>query len=110
MVKYLKVFVLAAFAMMATQAMAQGKIAVVDIQRAILETDAAKTRLDGLRQDASYVENKKELEKWKSWCNFTNLYFCNFEVFVLVQASVLMSGKASSLVYFGQNFYLGSKQ
>ena len=63
MVKYLKVFVLAAFAMMATQAMAQGKIAVVDIQRAILETDAAKTRLDGLRQDASYVENKKELEK-----------------------------------------------
>jgi outer membrane protein len=60
--KFVKVVVLAMCAMMATQALAQGKIAVVDIQRAILETDSAKLRLDGLREDASYVENKKELE------------------------------------------------
>ncbi len=43
-------------------ALAQGKIAVVDPQRAILETDIAKERLEALRKDADYVANKKQID------------------------------------------------
>lgn len=62
MPKLVKVVCLFASLLLAAGASAEGRIAVVDIQRAILETDAAKVRLEGLRQDAAYLENKKELE------------------------------------------------
>ena len=58
----IKAFFVLATLLLATQASAQGKIAVVDIQRAILETDAAKVRLESLRQDASYIENKNQFD------------------------------------------------
>lgn len=57
-------FLVAAFALLAASCVfAQGKIAVVDPQKAILDTDVAKQKLQALRQDSDYVENKKELER-----------------------------------------------
>lgn len=49
--------------LMASCVFADGKIAVVDPQRAILDTDIAKQKLQALRQDPDYVENKKQLEQ-----------------------------------------------
>lgn len=40
-----------------------GKIAVVDMQRAILSTDEAKDRLKKLRSDRDYAANRKEAQK-----------------------------------------------
>ncbi len=61
--KLIQGVVLAAALVMSGQALAQGKIAIVDAQRAILATDMSKQRLEALRKDADYVANKKQLEK-----------------------------------------------
>ena len=46
-------------------ALAADKIAVVNVQRAIVETDAAKERLESLRQEADFKSNMKEVEEIK---------------------------------------------
>ena len=46
-------------------AMAQGKIAILDVQAAILNTDAAQKQFKDLRAQPAYDANIKELEKLK---------------------------------------------
>lgn len=43
--------------------MAQGKIAVVDLKEAILQTDVAKKRLTEIRNEKDYKANKSEFDK-----------------------------------------------
>ena len=44
---------------------AQGKIAVVDLQEAILQTDLAQKRLDSVRNQDDYKSDKAEFDKLK---------------------------------------------
>lgn len=46
-------------------AAAQGKIAVLDVQGAILNTEAAQKQLKDLRAQPAYTQNRKELDKLK---------------------------------------------
>lgn len=65
MFKFFKVTLAAmAFAMPAL-AMAQGKIAVVNLQEAILQTDAAQKRLTEVRNQEDYQADKSEFDKLK---------------------------------------------
>ncbi len=41
---------------------AEGKIAVLNAQQAIINTEVAQTRLKALREEAGYAENRKQLE------------------------------------------------
>lgn len=43
-------------------AMAEGKIAVLNAQQAIINTEVAQNRLQALRAETSYASNRKELE------------------------------------------------
>lgn len=55
------------FALLASAfAAAQGKIAVLDVQAAILNTDAAQKQLKDLRAQGAYTQNRKELDKLKT--------------------------------------------
>lgn len=45
---------------------AEGKIAVFDLQAAILQTDAAQTRLQELRGEDDYKKNKAEFDRIKT--------------------------------------------
>ena len=45
---------------------AEGKIAVVDVQGAILQTDIAQKRLGAVRDQADYKKNKAEYDRLKS--------------------------------------------
>jgi len=49
-----------------TLALAEGKIAVFDLQSAILQTDAAQERLKEVRAQDEYKKNKAEFDKIKS--------------------------------------------
>ncbi len=60
MFKKIAVSVLALCCLVAGQAYAAGKIAVVDRQKAILDTVEAKNRLRKLRESADFVANLKE--------------------------------------------------
>ncbi len=51
--------------MLPSLAFAQGKIAVLDVQAAILNTDAAQKQFKDLRAQPAYDANLKELEKLK---------------------------------------------
>jgi outer membrane protein len=63
--KLLKVSIVAlAFALPAA-AMAQGKIAVVNLQEAILQTDLAQKRLNEVRNQEDYKADKAEFDKLK---------------------------------------------
>ena len=44
---------------------AQGKTAVVDLQEAILQTDQAQKRLEGVRNQSDYKADKKEFDRLK---------------------------------------------
>lgn len=44
---------------------AQGKIAVVDLQEAILQTDLAQKRLTGVRNESDYKADKAEFDRLK---------------------------------------------
>jgi outer membrane protein len=61
-VKLIKGLSLIAVLAFSGQVLSQGSIAVVDAQRAILETDIAKERLQALRKSADFIANKKQLE------------------------------------------------
>lgn len=57
-------FLVAMLALLAASCVfAQGKIAVVNPEKAILDTDVAKQKLQALQKDPDYVENKNEFEK-----------------------------------------------
>jgi outer membrane protein len=45
---------------------AEGKIAVVDVQGAILQTDLAQQRLGEVREQADYKKNKEEYDRLKT--------------------------------------------
>ena len=53
---------LLALVLVPVAAFAQGKIAVLDLQEAILNTDVAQKELDALHSSAVYKENKKEFD------------------------------------------------
>lgn len=63
MFKHIKVlFVLMVSMTAAASVLAQGKIAVLDVQSAILNTDVAQQRLKELRDEKDFKANLKELE------------------------------------------------
>ncbi len=45
--------------------LAQGKIAVVNLEEAILQTDEAQERLEGLRKQGDYAADKNEFDRIK---------------------------------------------
>ncbi len=66
MVRLAKTFSIALVVMLCSSVtMAQGKIAVISIQKAILNTEAAQTRLNELRATADYVSSKTQFETLK---------------------------------------------
>jgi len=44
-------------------AMAQGKIAILNLEEAIFQTEAAKAQIEALRQTADFMKNRKEAEE-----------------------------------------------
>ena len=65
MFKFLKVSIVALALTVPAVAMAQGKIAVVNLQEAILQTDAAQQRLNEVRGQDDYKADKAEFDKLK---------------------------------------------
>lgn len=65
MLRIVKICVFLTLALAAVVSHAQGKIAVLDVQQAILLTDESQKRLNGLRSQSSYKENKSELDELK---------------------------------------------
>jgi outer membrane protein len=63
--KIKQIVVLAAIASCANIALAAEKIAIVNVQRAIVDTDSAKQRLESLRKEAEFKSNMKEVEQIK---------------------------------------------
>jgi len=63
--KFLKVSIVALALTVPAVAMAQGKIAVVNLQEAILQTDAAQQRLNEVRGQDDYKADKAEFDKLK---------------------------------------------
>ena len=64
MFKYLSVLVVSmGLALSANLASAQGRVAVVNVEEAILQTDQAQQSLNALRTQADYVSDKAELDK-----------------------------------------------
>ncbi|WP_238946708.1 OmpH family outer membrane protein [Seongchinamella unica] len=65
MLKFLKVSIVALAFTLPAAAMAQGKIAVVNLQEAILQTDLAQKRLNEVRNQEDYKADKAEFDKLK---------------------------------------------
>lgn len=65
MTRFSKVLFCVMLSIWAIGAQAQGKIAVLDIQSAILNTDVAQERLKALRNEPDFKDNRKELESLK---------------------------------------------
>lgn len=65
MFKFKQILVLVVLACSAATALAADKIAVVNVQRAIIDTDVAKERLESLRTEADFKSNMKDVEKIK---------------------------------------------
>lgn len=63
MSRLLKVVLAVAACSLPTFAWAEGKIAVFDLQTAILQTDAAQERLNEVRAGGEYKKNRTEFEK-----------------------------------------------
>lgn len=67
MSRLIKVMIFAALALTAISPVhAQGKTAVLNIQQAILLTDASQSRLKELRAQSSYKDNKQRLDELKA--------------------------------------------
>ena len=58
----IKLTLLAIALCVSVTANAEGKIAVLNAQQAIINTEAAQSRLKALRAEAGYAENRKQLE------------------------------------------------
>ncbi len=65
MTRFSKLLFCVMLSVFAMGAQAQGKIAVLDIQSAILNTDVAQERLKALRNEPDFKDNRKELESLK---------------------------------------------
>lgn len=65
MTRFSKVLFCVMLSIWAIGAQAQGKIAVLDIQSAILNTDVAQERLKALRNEPDFKDNRKDLESLK---------------------------------------------
>ncbi len=65
MTKFLKVSLAALAFALPSLAMAQGKIAVVNLQEAILQTDLAQKRLNEVRNGEDYKADKAEFDRLK---------------------------------------------
>ena len=63
--KFLKASVVLFALALPTLGWAQGKIAVVDLQEAILQTDQAQKRLNQVREQDDYKSDKAEFDKLK---------------------------------------------
>jgi outer membrane protein len=63
--RLLKVALTCAVLAVPTMAWAQGKIAVVDVQEAILQTDLAQKRLTDVRNQEDYKSDKAEFDRLK---------------------------------------------
>jgi outer membrane protein len=63
--RLLKVVFSCALMALPTLALAQGKIAVVNVQEAILQTDAAQKRLNAVRSTEDYKSDKAEFDRLK---------------------------------------------
>lgn len=66
MFKLIKVVFVALALSVSTLGWAAGKIAVVDVQDAILQTDIAQKRLGEIRDKADYKKNKVEADRLKA--------------------------------------------
>lgn len=65
MSKYLKVVVACVALAFSGVTFAQGKIAVVNLQQAVLQTDLAQKRIKAAQSQSDYKSDKKEFEKLK---------------------------------------------
>lgn len=65
MARFFKCTLLALVLALPTLAMAQEKIAVVDLQEAILQTDLAQKRLADVRSESEYKTDKAEFDRLK---------------------------------------------
>ena len=63
MKKIVKISLLAVALIASLSAHAEGKIAVLNAQQAIINTEVAQARLKTLREEASYAANRKQLEE-----------------------------------------------
>lgn len=63
MLKFKQLIAFVVIGLIAGQAMAEGRIAIVNLQRAIVETTAAKERLQAVREEADVVANMKAAEQ-----------------------------------------------
>ncbi len=67
MLKYMSVVLITVgLALSANLALAQGRVAVVDLEEAILQTDEAQQRLSDMRTLDDYVADKAELDRLQS--------------------------------------------
>ena len=66
MTKFNKVLILLAAVMMPALAHAEGKIAVLNVQEAIMNTDAAKKSINAWKTNAEIAENIKQLDALKA--------------------------------------------
>lgn len=66
MLKIKTIFIALLLSVFAGQAFAEGRIAIVNIQRAIVETAAAKDVLQSFREEADVVANIKAAEQLKA--------------------------------------------
>ncbi len=64
--KFLRVAVVMFVAIWAGSALAEGRIAVLDLEAAVLNTNKAKARLEALRNESEYKSTISELESLKS--------------------------------------------
>ena len=64
--KFLKVAITCAVLALPSFAWAQGKIAVVNVQEAILQTDSAQKRLTAVRNQDDYKSDKAEFDRLKA--------------------------------------------
>lgn len=65
MFRFIKATVAATLLILPLMASAQGKIAVVNLQEAILQTDQAQKRLANVRNQEDYLADKAEFDKLK---------------------------------------------
>lgn len=61
-----KIFIILALLAAPLSVLAQGKIAVVNLEEAILQTDEAQERLEGLQKQGDYAADKNEFDRIKN--------------------------------------------
>ena len=83
--------------MLAGQALANGKIAIIDFQKAILTTDAAKARIAKLEAEPAYKDNINRAKKLTEDYQATVLQYQKEEPLMSVEKKTEMQGKIRDL-------------